>query len=554
MPNVDGAHDDSSDDEPDDCEVSKRANKKDTKYKPLLFRSKKATNVAGNDSTTFKLLSPSSPPCFPIASSSSTTTMPQVNYSTSNDSQLERRSVMYSNRASITSPQTGSVTMSNDCEYADALYAMSYLSPLPFDTPKSPPRPETPIKEARVIIRPLLEDISTYEAANACKVKLNSKRVLLKSLEEEISTYQSQNNRKLRLSPSVPHQLINSKQDCRKRKRRRIQVNTDKQEKQVPDKTTQMKGKWQDLNTSLIDITFLPSQKMDSSWNLSTKAYSMTVVKERKVSEIQPQDTEQIVDEESIEYDFEEIEKETDTMNDNKMAINVEVVSQSSMTEEDTKTIVDSQCNNMVDETEKIEDSIHEEASEKDTQLSFTSSFIPNNFQCSRTSPEPSISDDSSGNCENDSVFELKSSHSMTMHPSRSSSCLPFFTDHCDSSNSILDDESSYVLQDNVNVHGSKTPPTPLTEEGLEIQQQVLHPSTVYATATDGPSSERVTSTMYIYDIPSKDNCTAFWGDANDLPSLTKSKDIRRQSVLIGSNLICHLPEFGASLFQVIRL
>jgi hypothetical protein len=79
----------------------------------------------------------------------------------------------------------------------------------------------------------------------------------------------------------------------------------------------------------------------------------------------------------------------------------------------------------------------------------------------------------------------------------------------------------------------------------------VLNPATAYTTATDGPSVERVTSTMSIYDIPSKDNCKAFWGDANDLPSIIKSKDIRRQSVLIGSNLICHLPEFGTTSQQV---
>lgn len=509
----------------------------------MVFRSTNSTacSVQNKAGTTLKLTSPSSSSQrFPSASFS-TSTMPQVNNSISSDTQSETRNVC-SKSASTTSPQTGSIAMPNNCEYADALYAMSYLSPLPLDAPESPPKPGTPIKDARVAIGPLLEDISAYESASGGKIKFNSKRVLLKSLEEEISTYQSQNNRKLRLPPSISYQQTVKKQTGRKRKKK---SDADVDEKRVP----QMEGAYQDVKSSLIDTTLLLSQKLKSSQNVSQIESSMTVLKDRIVSEIQSQESEQISDGEPTECVLQEIGKETEDVKEDEMA-SEKVYSSCSMTEEDdTKIIADSQCKNMTNETKKDEDDIKDEAPISDAELNF-SSQTPNNLQMSQI-PPPS-SDDSSGNCErlSESIFEIKSSHSTTVNPSRASSSLIYSTNHCDSSNSTWDGDNSDVLHGNDETDRPETPPTPLIE-CPEIPPQVLNPATAYTTATDGPSLERVTSTMSIYDIPSKDNCKAFWGDANDLPSIIKSKDIRRQSVLIGSNLICHLPEFGTTSQQV---
>ena len=116
LPNVDGANDDSSEEEPSGCGASKRT-KKDRKYKPLLFRTTKSIvyKVQQDAGTTLKLLSPSSsPPGFLSASSSSTVLMPQVNYSIADETQSENRNV-YNKSASTANLIIDPIAMSNNC-------------------------------------------------------------------------------------------------------------------------------------------------------------------------------------------------------------------------------------------------------------------------------------------------------------------------------------------------------------------------------------------------------------------------------------------------------
>ena len=89
-------------------------------------------------------------------------------------------------------------------EYVDALFKMSLLSSPEVEEMDSPPQPGTPTEcsAAQVVIRPLLEDIASYEKSSGQKLQLNSGRVVLKSLEEELEEYQLKSQRKIRLLPT----------------------------------------------------------------------------------------------------------------------------------------------------------------------------------------------------------------------------------------------------------------------------------------------------------------------------------------------------------------
>ncbi|XP_059350922.1 DNA polymerase zeta catalytic subunit-like isoform X2 [Daphnia carinata] len=515
LPNVDGADDSSSEDERQDL-AGKRRVKKEKKYRPLMFRSTSnatISEVSHDTYTAIKLRYPSSsPPRFPSAYSTSLATTPGANFPVVDETCLEDSHI-------CSLPSSELTIKSNKSEYTDALYTMSYLSPPPFQPSESPPRPLTPIKDARVTIRPLLQDISAFEATKGCKVKMNSGLVVLKSLEEEILAYQKRTLRNLRISSHVPRQESLFKPNPRKRKRKG-KPSAEKEIRNNISGESQVKEESQHIDTSVDDLT--KSEKVKLTCELRQKESFIAIGSESiegKVLETKSEETKQTTNVDICGFVAEEIAKE----NENSSEV--------SSNEKESTTLV-----------KEPEDYT------SDPGINSLSSIVTDTNQRSRMLPLSNM--ENSGE-EALSDVELNASRSRTPNLSQSSSSHLLVRSRNSSSNFSWNEDSSLLLQDIADADKTEAEQPSLADSSLKIYPQIFHSSKIYVTAVDSPSRERVVSTLNLYDIPSKDNGKPYWSDANDFLSTSKTKDIRQQSVTIGTHLVCHLPDFGKRLCQI---
>ena len=530
LPNVDGA--DSSDDEPRNYGKVKQARK----YKPLQFRpgppkvARSKVESELDSGTSLNLQSPSSSlPSVTLSHSASSIhqrRMPKVDNSVNSNSRFECSEIHHveSRSTSAKRLEIETVEQPNHSEYSDALYSMSYLSPPPIESPESPPQPGTPMKNARITVRPLLQDISAFERSSGRKIKVNSGRVILKSLEEEIDSYQSQSHVRLRIDSSSSNRESPVSQE-KSRKRQRIESDTVDEIEQVfqADETQMQEENQGDTVSSISEkeefmcFSQIFVAKKEMSSKLSKNQTQSSGINRRSCGITQG------------------------TVKETKHTIDLQVCDTNSITGSEENEI----CMIDVDTPKKDEENIFHQPSQKETNLDHS---LP---QCQNSV----LSNEGSESCD---IPELPDSiHSLSQNLSRSSSSLQF-TSHCDSSNSVIwNEDSSSFLDDRVKTvnkieESTKLPQLSQTDQSIVIQPQVFNPSTIYATIFDGPSHKHVVSTLDLYDIPSADNGTPFWGDAKDLEPFAKTKDFRRQTLPICSKLICHLPDFGASNQQVI--
>ena len=443
----------------------------------MRFRSSLIKNKVHVGADTLQLQSPAvSPFKRSSASFESTKRMPEVNDSLQmiNKTRFEHNETHKSSAVT----KRSNLPVRNFDEDTDALYAMSYLSPISTGRPESPPRPITPIKNAQVTLGPLLQDIRKYESTSGRKLAVNSGQVILKSLEEEVSSYETRTQSKLRLPSNVSiERLVKTR---RSRKRLRITESDSDQEENKKNADSQIKR-----------------------WNQSTVA-------------IHPAEVEEMFDLETVhgkDVQIEMIDSQKETID----GIILNIVDDIDQEEN---------SNSIVEEVRKYEDSVQMIEEEK-----------------------PIDSEENSS--DKSSHAESGSSYSLPPNAIRSSSSLHFL--RSESSSTFWNDETSLMLDDqNTTKDDDQTICEAPTEPEIVTRPQVFRPMSIYVPEIDGPSRHQVIDTMKLYDIPSADNGTPFWGNANDYVSTTKTKDSRRVAVPIRSNLVRHLPEFGSN-FQPVK-
>lgn len=564
LPNLDGANDDSSDDEPRASDSG--ATKKARKYKPLLFRPSSRTVRKANleARTTLQLTSPASTPRpfrdEPGASSICQKIMPRLSDSFMNDTRLERSetdTVPCQPASATNDMKTKSELKQNNDEYDDALFTMSYLSPLLAAASESPPRPGTPLKDARIVVNPLLRDISVHENTSGRKITIRSARVLLKSLDEEIVHYQSQTRLKLRLPSSLSSLEKPVKQRSGKRQRKKKSANNEEKKKKSDEGSTSFVSGGTDK-----DINALIGEEKLADCSSGTEPFVAEEEMTGNVSEIRSDDSKKNsgnieLNNKSFESGSQPMEVAHQEFHNNQnqvIVIEVEKVKEDNFSIEEKSTIdlIKQNENNFASSVEEIED-------ESDSRIEIIDDHsLDNKIELPNSSPAPvevtDLQQCNDGNTsERGSLSEsfpswLGSSHSVSQNPSRSSSTLHFL--RSDSSNSVWNDENSLLPEDHINVE-EKPLSNLLNSQSLTLPPQVFHPSSVYTNLVDGPTRQSIISTMELYNIPSADNSAPFWGDPKDLPSGIKSKDYGRISVPIGSNLVRHLPDFGSIHQQV---
>lgn len=507
LPNVDGADDDSSDEEKHGSYSG--AAKQSRTYKPLRFRSSLIKNKVHVGADTLQLQSPAvSPFKRSSASFESTKRMPEVNDSLQmiNKTRFERNETHKSSAVA----KRSSLPVRNFDEDTDALYAMSYLSPISTGRPESPPRPITPIKNAQVTLGPLLQDIRKYENTSGRKLAVNSGQVMLKSLEEEVSSYETRTQSKLRLPSNVS--IERSMKTRRSRKRLRITESDSDQEENKKNADSQVTIEAKAV-TKCVEL-----ETTDSTENQSTVA-------------IHPAEVEEMFDLETVhgnDVQIEMIDSQKETIDGTILKNIVDDIDQ------------EENSNSIVEEVRKYEDSGKEEDEPPplDSLVQMIEEEKPIDL-------EENSSDKSSSHAESGS------SYSLPPNPLRSSSSLHFL--RSESSSSFWNDETSLLVDDqNTTKDDDQTICEAPTEPEIVTRPQVFRPMSIYVPEIDGPSRHQVIDTMKLYDIPSADNGTPFWGDANDYVSTTKTKDSRRVAVPIRSNLVRHLPEFGSN-FQPVK-
>lgn len=512
--------------------------------------------------TTLQLTSPASSPLHFHDGAGNTSVsqkrMPRLSHLLMNDTQMERsESDIGPNRpvSAVDIKAKPQLKQIND-EYTDALFAMSYLSPLPTAAPESPPQPGTPLKDARITINNLLKDISAHEITCGRKVTIRPTRVLLKSLEEEVDSYQSQTRLKLRLPSSLSSQEKSVQQRrSGKRQREKKSDNHDEEKKKKADKvkTPFIRGETEGDKSALIDEEICV--------DCSSGRKSLVLEEETKINDlkIRSYDSKERAEKrEESDNCFETrgqpmeithvcLEKENQVV-----VAETEIIQQEILIKEMITSDQDRQSEeNFVFSVEEITEDKNESKkfSIEDKASVHVIEFPPNSSLVSREIADLQLSNDGITS-ERGSLSEsipswLGSSHSLSQNPSRSSSTLHFL--RSDSSSSVWNDENNSLPEDHIS-----TEEKPLVDpQSLIVPPQVFRSSTVYANLVDGPTRQHVISTMELYNISPADNGAPFWGDPKDLLSGTKSKDYGRITVPIGSNLVRNLPDFGSIQQQV---
>lgn len=556
LPNVDGADDDSSEDDSTDDEshgTKSAANTKARKYNPLLFRpslnrSKPALGKVNLKAcTALQLTSPSSTSCdFPMDhkhSLVSQKTMPRVSATFLNDFSSESRDTSLSSYtwpAEMINQDVKFVPKQNSSEYTDALFAMSYLSPLPTEVAESPPRPETPIKNARIVIQPLLQDISAHEGTSGCKITLNSGKVLLRDIEEEIVNFQNKTQLKLRLPSSAL--IIKKPSNNQSYGKRKLESSSHDEEKiksfsKETVITTLVEGGERRESCLSYPDTTVTKERIDEN------AEGLRILNESRHKNNEESKTTKIIENiagDAIQaiQDFHErsaqafIENEEQITKENTFC---EATNNyfGNKRRESVGMIVPEENKSDSDDKETKFD----EASGSDANFNLDSLPIPPEATELHANEDEAPSD--KGSLSGSVPSWLGSSHSISQSPSRPSSTLQFLCS--DSSNSIWTDETIRSEEDYV---FPKENASLSTQDGIVcVQKQVFHSSTVYASKSDGPTRKHVISTMALYNIPLANNGAPFWSDPKDLIDV-KSKDFRRSAVPIGSSLVRNLPDF----------
>ncbi len=449
----------------------------------------------------------------------------QVNPFGSNNTQLEY-SEIYRVDSRPSSPdhlETKSMTEPNNSEYSDALFAMSYLSPLPYKSLGSPPQPGTPIKDARVTVHPLLQDISAHEDLTGRKIKVYSGRVILKTLDEEIDKYQTQNHLKLRITPilSDRESFVSEERD-KKRQRKSKSDTEDEINKIYQTDESQIQKEHQGDSKNV----FNTRNSENEDWTMSQIEIPKT--NKQLINQIHGTSKTAII---KSCKELRVIEKEIE-----QPAMGQEIDNEDVYTKN-----IENEENKMF--TFNAEDKLND----KDESFYEISPYKTPHSLLFRTEINPGPSNQGSDK----SSCEFLNSHSLMVQNWSPSSSSLYFTGLRDASNSIWnDDDRTSLLVDGDDIT-DETPITTQTNKSIVIHPQVFHPSTIYAPIVDGPSHKRVTCTLNLYNIPSAVNGIPFWGNSKDLVSMSKTKDFRRQTLPIASNLICHLQDFGSSNQQV---
>ena len=232
LPNLDGANDTSSEDEEQSRTSS--SSKRIRKYKPLVIRK------------------------------STPKVQPKKKLSISTLAAPTSSSLLETNQSSGKSPLQKK-------EFSDALFNMGWLSPQPDPVPDSPPRPETPnrIESAQVVIRPLLDDMSTFNNFRTEKVTLNSGQVVLKSLQDEIQAYQTESGRKLHLPVDLKRKRCeaDAKKSWKKERKQSESENQNmsKRLNENENELTMMELKLKKLERAKLDKTKLEESSQVSS-------------------------------------------------------------------------------------------------------------------------------------------------------------------------------------------------------------------------------------------------------------------------------------------------
>lgn len=363
---------------------------------------------------------------------------------------------------------------------------------------------------------------------------MNSGLVILKSLEEEIVNYENRTLRNLRIYSHVPRQESLFKQNQGKRKRKRKSNVIRKEVKNILKEESQRPAESRDTNESRDDLTLISSEEVKSTCEEKEKESFIAEVGEsveKKPLKSELQTIEQITDEKPCGYLTEEKAEDSERVNENE-ASGLKIYDGASSDERSPARI------------KEVEDN------SSDLEIISDSFLIRDDIECSRMSAMSNM-ETSEERKLSDTIPELNSFRSLTPNLSRSSSCHQFVPSQHSSSDFSWNEDSNSLLQDYSDADETATQQPSLTGTSLKIYPQLFLSSKIYATAFDSPSRERVISTLNLYDIPSKDNGKPFWSDANDVALTSKTKDIRHQSALIGTNLISHLPNFGNSSLQV---
>lgn len=452
----------------------------------------------------------------------------QVNPFGSNNTQLEYSEIhrVGSRPSSADHLETKSTTESNNSEYSDALFAMSYLSPLPYKSSGSPPQPGTPMKDARITVHPLLQDIAAHESLTGRKIKVYSGQVILKTLDEEIDKYQTQNHLKLRVTPILSdRESFVSEESDKKRQRKSRSDNED-----------EIYNIYQ-ANESQIQKEHQCDSRNRYSTQISEKEYWT-------MSQIEIPKTNKQVNSKLLINQTHGTSKTASIKSCREVRVTEKEIEQPTMGQEICNEDAVYTKSSENEENTKFSFNAKDNLNAKDKSFNEISQYKTPHSLFRTENPEPAWNQGS-----DDKSCELLNSHSLMVQNLSPSSNL-YFTGLRDASNSIWSDDRNSLPVDGDNIT-DETPITSQTNKSIVIHPQVFHPSAIYAPIVDGPSHKRVTSTMNLHNIPSAVNCMPFWSNANDLVSISKTKDFRRQTVPIASNLICHLPDFGSSNQQV---
>ena len=487
LPNLDGANDSSSSEE--ERKKGMGAPKKSKKYKPLVFRPSNPKVVVDHQrpSTSAALNSPNI--------LNATYVVDDVTASTSEEAS-KAVEVIYESQSSEKN-ELGAGTEPQEENYSDALFTMSFLSPQSRSPAESPPRPGTPnrIESACVVIRPLLEDMASYESSSGLKLQLSG-RVLLKSLEDEVEVYQRKSNRKLHLPPDLQNTAVKCQSDL---KRKHIEQ----------------------------AICFRKKSKLKNKQTASVVISSETAGKDRDTVQMKrivggrkEEHAVQLVSADVTENQFiEEIDREK-----------IKELVRRSIEDEERKRIEKELRKQIeVEVRQQIEQEIRKQLEMQETAIEGKTDELELKTIDRNRCNEPKLVSDEDEE-EKDEFVKQIAVGSQQAGPGSSLIERESENSSCDSSKTwnmfSSEDSRSFSAGD------CKT---------AGYSQHCLETGTIYIPSTCAPSRECVISTMLSYGIPSTDNGTPFWSDANDE---VKIRDTKGKFLSIGSRLVRSLPEF----------
>ena len=495
LPNLDGANDTSSDDEEQTRESKP---KKIRKYKPLVFRkitTKKNPNQDQSSVLARKEISTIAGP------SSSAMSDPSL-LSDGNDSVAKVSVTPNSDNLKKNHPST---RKGQERQFSDALFAMSMLSPQS-DAPRdSPPRPDTPnrIDSAQVVIRPLLEDIATFNHSRKGKVKVNSGTVVLKSLRDEVQVYQTKFGRKLHL----PADLKSDEQELSrpahfkgKRKRSETADKKTAKKKQMP-RADRLETHDVGEKEEIVQVT---EKKIDPN-EIDLEKVGEGILPKR-------------IDSNQAEISILEFDS-------NQAEISILELDDTERNEKDcseTKQTEETQTNAIDRAEQEIEG---DEIDEKDIlSLKSHTQGSTGTLQDNPLAPSSSLTRNSQLSSDPASYDSFKTWNMVT-----------------EDNDSVSPDESSLPF-DNIQ------PFLPDSTTSEVLSSSLFKAGKTYTPVTSAPTRDQVMSTMEQHGIALYSNLPPFWGDAKDE---VKLKNIRGKSLTIDSKLVRSLPEFKSIFYKV---